>query len=130
MGGLLKILFDILKEPLGLPLNIVEEYIVLAIMGEAAYQLAYEKTGKWGRGFTPGEKSIMHWVIRAVYYVGMWAVLRVFIALYDFVVNNKILSLVIAFITAFIIVGIIVYVKYKRRRLVQDELEDDSDELE
>ena len=124
----MKFLFDLLVDPLGLPIDIVYEYIILLILGEVAYQLAYEKTGIWGRGLTSGEKSIMHWVIRAVYYVVIWIVLRAFISLYDFAVNHKILSLVIAYI-AIIIVGIIAFAKYKRRGKMLEEMEED-DELE
>ncbi len=128
MGGLLKILFDILKEPLGLPLNIVEEYIILALIEFAAYKIAFEKTGIWGKDFAAGDKSLMHWTIRTVLFVVMWAVIRFIISVYGLVINHKILSLVIASI-AIIVVGIIAFAKYKRRSKMPEEMEED-DELE
>ena len=86
-----KLLFELLVDPLGLPINPIYEYLVMLVVGEMAYQFAYEKTGVLSHReyMSRGQKSILHWVIRLVFYFAMWAILRIGIWIYGFVVDNK-----------------------------------------
>ena len=65
---MLKLLFTLLTDPLGLPINALWEYVILAVIGEIAYRIAWEASpGGFGG-------STIHWVVRAISFVIMWAV--------------------------------------------------------
>ena len=40
-----KFVFDLATEPLGLPVEWYYEWIILLVIGEIAYQIAYDKVG-------------------------------------------------------------------------------------
>ena len=76
MSAVWSFLFDRQTDPLGLPLAAWEEYIILAIIGELAYLIAYFTVGVmldleliW-----EGAGSIMHWITRLIVFVLMWAI--------------------------------------------------------
>lgn len=74
-----KFLFMIITNPLGLPINVLYEYLILLFVGEVAYRLAYSLVGKLlGEGILSDKTvaSAAHWIIRAVIYIVMWATLR------------------------------------------------------
>lgn len=86
-----KLLFDLLVEPLGLPIDFIYEYLIMAVIDIAAYKLAFEKTGQlFSSGWiVRGEGKSNHWLLRIIYFVGMWALMRAVIWTYGFVVENK-----------------------------------------
>lgn len=128
MGEILKLIFEKLISPLGLPLPWYEEYIILGLIGEVAYHVAFNKTGIWGRGLTSVEKSIMHWMIRLPIYVVLCLLSRFIIWACDFVDSHKIISIVIAVIGVLGIISIEV-IKYRRNiRLQKEEYEDEFDD--
>ena len=40
-----KFIFDLITEPLGLPIEWYYEWIILLVIGEIAYRVAYDKVG-------------------------------------------------------------------------------------
>lgn len=68
--------FDKITDPLGLPLDMVAEYIILLIIGEVAFQGAYKFIGDlYDEGFINGKfiGSILHWFVRVIIYLIAWA---------------------------------------------------------
>lgn len=57
--------FELLTEPLGLPIEWYYEYIILAIIGIISYRIAYSKVGDmYQGGFIDGRTSgsFFHWL--------------------------------------------------------------------
>ena len=70
-----KLFFEILTDPLGLPINALWEYLILAIINVVAFNIAWDASpgGTWG--------STIHWAVRLVAFVIIWAVTYGIIAL-------------------------------------------------
>lgn len=94
-----KFLFDLVTEPLGLPIEWYYEWLILGVIGIIAYSFAYDKVGDMYRshvisGLMWG--SFFHWIIRAAYFIGLWAVTYGVIWIGKFVIANMILVILIA----------------------------------
>ena len=88
-----KFIFDLATEPLGLPIEWYYEWIILLIIGEIAYQVAYDKVGVlYHSGSISGKSagSFFHWIIRTVVFVVIWAVTYGVIWIGKFVMAHKI----------------------------------------
>ena len=99
MSTIFKFLFERLTDPLGLPINALYEYIILAVIGAVAYSLAYRKVGDmYHSGMIDGRTSgsFFHWLIRGFVFVVLWLVTYVAIQVYYFVTANWQIILVIA----------------------------------
>lgn len=77
MREILSFIFGKLTDPLGLPLVWYKEWLILAAIGFIAYIIAFKFVGDLYRfdlidGRTSG--SILHWVIRFVFFVIIWAI--------------------------------------------------------
>lgn len=94
-----KFLFELATSPLGLPIEWYYEYLILVVIGEIAYHIAYAKVGdmyhgSWISGKSSG--SFFHWLIRGICFFVMWFVAYVAIQGYFFVRANLQLVLMIA----------------------------------
>ena len=81
-------IFDLISEPLGLPMEWYYEWIILAAIEGIAYRVAYDKVGSLYRGkHISGSVlgSLVHWLIRTVYFVFMWAVIYAVIWILKFI---------------------------------------------
>lgn len=99
MSIIFKFMFERLTDPLGLPINPIYEYVILAVIGLVAYGLAYRKVGDmYHGGLISGrtEGSFFHWVIRAFLFVMLWLVAYGAIQGYYFVTANWQIVLMIA----------------------------------
>ena len=77
MNIIFKFLFERLTDPLGLPINILAEYIILGVIGTIAYIVAFRIVGDMYHGgqiSTRTGGSIFHWLIRLLFFVPIWAV--------------------------------------------------------
>lgn len=77
MNIILKFLFEQLTDPLGLPVNILTEYIILGVIGLFAYIVSFRIVGNMYHGgqiSTRAGGSAAHWIIRLLFVVGAWAV--------------------------------------------------------
>lgn len=99
MSIFFKFMFERLTDPLGLPINALYEYIILAVIGAVAYGIAYSKVGDmYHGGFISGrtEGSFFHWLIRLILFVGLWLLTYGAIQGYFFVTANWQIILMIA----------------------------------
>ncbi len=72
-----KFLFGILTDPLGLPIEWYWEYLILTVIGAVAVSIAYSCVGDLYRSGAIGGRTsgtFMHWLIRAVLFIALWAV--------------------------------------------------------
>lgn len=72
-----KFIFEILTDPLGLPIEWYWEYLILAVIGVVAYAVAYRFVGDmYSGGMIDGSTSgsFFHWLIRLILFVALWAV--------------------------------------------------------
>ena len=77
MREVLSFLFDRITDPLGLPIAGYWEWIILAIIAFSAYAIAFRAVGDlYDGGMISGsaDGSILHWIIRLIVFVVIWAV--------------------------------------------------------
>ena len=70
-----KFIFEILTDPLGLPIEWYWEYLILAVIGVVAYAVAYRCVGDmYSGGMIDGSTSgsFFHWLIRLILFVVLW----------------------------------------------------------
>ena len=87
-----KFIFDLVTEPLGLPIEWYYEWIILGIIEYIAYLIAYGEVGSlYHGGIISGRAvgSFFHWVIRSFYFVIMWAIAYSIIWVGKFVISHK-----------------------------------------
>ena len=99
MSAIFKFLFERATDPLGLPINALYEYIILAVIGAVAYGIAYSKVGDmYHSGLISGrtEGSFFHWLIRLILFVGLWLLTYGAIQGYFFVTANWQIVLMVA----------------------------------
>ena len=88
-----RFIFDLVTEPLGLPIDWYYEWIILGVIGYIAYLIAYDKVGSLYHGdFISGRAagSFFHWIIRTIYFIVMWAITYGVIWTGKFVMAHKI----------------------------------------
>ena len=93
-----KFIFDLLTDPLGLPIEWYWEYIILLVIGAVAYAVAYRCVGDmYSGGMIDGSTSgsFFHWLIRLILFVAMWAVTYGIIAAVKWLTDNWVLVLCI-----------------------------------
>ena len=77
MREVLSFLFDRITDPLGLPIAWYWEWIILAVITFAAYAIAFRAVGNlYDDGMISGSTagSVLHWIIRLIVFVVIWAV--------------------------------------------------------
>ena len=79
---MLKILYEILVSPLGLPINPIWEYVIIFIVGEITHEVAF-----W---ISPGGRfgSLIYWVSKFLIFVAAWAILYGIILAIKFIISN------------------------------------------
>lgn len=91
MSEILKFLYERATDPLGLSINPVYEYIILAVIDFIAYKMAYDKVGDmYHDGLIDGKAagSFFHWLIRVLLFVAVWFVVYSIIQVFFFVTAN------------------------------------------
>lgn len=101
-------LFNFFTYPLGLPIDTLYSYIIMLVVGEFAYRIAYSSVGKlYTKNIIQGSfnGSICHWLFRFPVYIIIWAVLYGLISLGKFIYSNwKIVLLVSGCVVATVII--------------------------
>ena len=79
---MLKVLYEILISPLGLPINPIWEYLIILLVGEIAHELAF-----W---ISPGGRfgSLIYWISKFLIFVAVWAILYGIISVVKFIISN------------------------------------------
>lgn len=113
-------LFNLLMYPLGLPINPLYSYIIMFVVGEIAYQIAFSLVGDlYDKNLLQSSSggSICHWFIRALVYIMIWAVLYALISIGKFVFHNwKVILLIGGCILAAVIVFTVIAIVRKKKR--------------
>ena len=78
---MLKTIYELIINPLSLPLNPILEYFIILLIGEITHKFAYS--------FSPGGifGSIIYWMTKLFTFVVTWVILYFFILVIKFVVN-------------------------------------------
>lgn len=129
---MLKYIFDLATEPLGLPIDWYYEWIILGVIGYIAYLIAYDKVGSlYHRDFISGRAagSFFHWIIRTIYFIVMWAITYGVIWISKFVMAHKIqVAIGICSILAVVIdAKILIWIK-ERNELVKAPVKVEDDD--
>lgn len=77
MREIFSFIFDRLTDPLGLPISALYEYIILLVIGFSAYAIAFKAVGglyDGGEISSSAAGSVLHWIIRLIVFVIIWAI--------------------------------------------------------
>ena len=77
MREVLSFLFDRITNQLGLPIAWYWEWIILAVIELAAFAIAFRAVGNlYADGMISGSTagSVLHWIIRLIVFVVIWAI--------------------------------------------------------
>ena len=121
MQEIMSFLFGIFTDPLGLPIEPWQEWIILLVIGFIAGRVAFRSVGDlYDSGMINGGAvgSVMHWVIRLGIFVLIWAVTYGVIAIGKFIIAHwgVILCVFGGCLLATTAVGITVIVRSRRIR--------------
>lgn len=98
-----KIIFELLIEPLGLPIHFLYEYMILLIINGVAFRIAWDASpgGKWG--------SEIHWLFRVLSFLVIWFITYSVILALKWIISNWVLlfGVVIALILIFFLVTLV-----------------------
>ena len=63
-----KLIFELLTDPLGLPIDTLWEYLILLIIGVISFSVGWEVSpgGSFG--------SVIHWCVRLITFFVLWAI--------------------------------------------------------
>ena len=114
-----KLFFDLATGPLGLPIEWYQEWLILGVIGCVAYFIAYDKVGFLYHSHMISGRisgSILHWLIRAVCFIVLWAVTYGVIWIGKFIVENIILVGSVVGIVLLVIIAIKVLLWNRRRK--------------
>ncbi len=109
----MKIIFDLLTSPLGVPIAWYWEFLIIWIISGIAYRVAFALVGRIYDShliFGSLSGSIYHWIIRLFFFVLLWAVIYGIVVAVKWVVANYILCLCVlgsAVIVTFVSLGVI-----------------------
>ena len=82
MRPIYSLFFDLLTDPLGLPIHPLWEYVILLVIGGIAFRIAWEASpGGFGG-------STIHWFVRIIAFVAIWAVTYAVITVGKFVIAH------------------------------------------
>ncbi len=107
-----KLIFEFLTGPLGLPIQWYWEYIILGIIGAIAFKIAWEVSpgGRFG--------SEIHWFVRIIAFVILWAIVRGAIAAVQWLISNWALALIVLVALISCIILVVKKRELKRRKIV------------
>lgn len=77
MRAIFSFIFDRLTDPLGLPISAFWEYVILLVIASVAYSIAFSIVGDMYNGgsiSSSGVGSFLHWLIRLIVFVVIWAI--------------------------------------------------------
>lgn len=123
---MLKFIFELVIEPLGLPIKWYWEWCILTAIGLVSYGIAFSKVGEMYHSKTisgRGTGSIIHWVIRLFCFVVIWAITYGVIWVVKFVIRHrKIIILSLLGILIIVILGRVVFRIHKRKQYKTEKI--------
>lgn len=126
-----KFIFDLLTDPLGLPIEWYWEYIILLAIGAVAYAVAYRCVGDmYSGGMIDGSTSgsFFHWLIRLILFVILWAVTYGIIAAVKWLTDNwmLVLSILGGVVAVVGIAAVVAIIVRKQKKKVGTEVSVDA----
>ena len=106
-----KLIFELLTDPLGLPINDLWEYFILLIIGAISFSVGWE--------ISPGGRfgSIIHWSVRLIAFFTLWAITYGAISAFQWVIAHWVAcAAVLLGIFAVIIIVILVKKRLYRKQ--------------
>ena len=100
---MLKLLYTLWTDPLGLPIEPLWEYIILLVVGEVVHEIAF----KVSPGGTFG--SLIYWVTKLIAFATIWALLYVIIVVVKFIIAYWIYFAIGGVVLVAVIVGLTIY---------------------
>lgn len=84
-----KFIFELFTSPLGLPIDPLWEYLILALIGKLAFEIGWDVSpgGPFG--------SIIHFAARGLSFFVMWGGAYVLIAIVKWIIANPIMALIV-----------------------------------
>ena len=106
---MLKLLYTLLTDPLGLPIEPLWEYIILLIVGEIVHEIAFS--------ISPGGTfgSLIYWFSKVIVFVVIWAVLYVIIASIQFIIAHWIWLVIGGGMLVAALIGLLIFSKVSSR---------------
>jgi hypothetical protein len=109
-----KLLFTLLTDPLGLPIHVLWEYVILTVINEIAYRIAWDASPGGLGG------STIHWIVRAISFVIMWAVTYFVISVVKWIFTHWVL--IVCIIGAVLLIaGIATIIILRKEKLTAGE---------
>lgn len=106
-----KFLFELLTDPLSLPINPIWEYIILSIIGVIAFKIAWNESPGGPLG------SLIHWTIRFVVFVSLWFVIDTIIVVGQWLIKNWFIAVfAVGGIGVVFVVSIVVKMIFKKKQ--------------
>ena len=96
MREIFRFCFDIITDPLSLPVNPLTEFIILAFISQLAYEWAFGFVGDlYHANIISGRSvgSFLHWLFRYISYVVVWAITNAAIYVYQFITEHWLILL-------------------------------------
>lgn len=110
MRPIFSFIFELMTDPLALPISPLWEYLILMLLGEIAFRIAWEASpGGFGG-------SAIHWFVRTISFVLMWVVAYAIIAAAKFVRAHWVP--IVCVIGGLAVAGIILAIVLKQRTFV------------
>ena len=91
MSEILKFLFEQATDPLTLPINPMAEWVVLLLINELVYRIAFGLVGDlYSFGYISGRAAgkLVHWILRTICFFPVWAVVYAAIVAGQFIISN------------------------------------------
>ena len=118
---MLKFLFNLITDPLGLPIPILVEYIILAGIGAIAFSIGWDASPGGPLG------ALIHWSVRLIVFVALWAITYGVIAVVQWVINHWIITtVIISFIVLLLITVVLLYNRRKKAKIINRSLKEES----
>ncbi len=112
-----KFIYELLMDPLGLPIDFYLEWLILVAIDQISYRIAFDKVGgMYNSGMISGSSagSFFHFLIRSIYFVGIWAVTYAIIWIGKFAIVHKTIMLnILIGLAVIVVVAIIVLCIFK-----------------
>lgn len=118
MRELMSFIFGLATEPLGLPIAWWKEWLIMGVIGTVAFLISYAIVGKMydsGDINTSAGGSIVHWIIRAVAFVALWAITYGVIVAVKFVTAHWIIVVSVLGGLALVGAAVAVAIHFKRK---------------
>ena len=100
---MLKLLYTLLTDPLGLPIEPLWEYVILLIVGEIVHEIAWNAS--------PGGRlgSLIYWMTKLLAFVVIWAVLYAIIAAIQFIIAYWIWFAIGAAVLIAVVIALVIW---------------------